>query len=231
MKIRTGADPCRTHRLAGTHLCLITLPNARGSKAQGSDMLVPSIPGYDYGKAPRSPVTLDDLKRLQSVVDFTDDDRQALHKAGELLDDEAEALVDGWRKIIGSQEHLAKWFFGPDRKPDDDYKAAVKPRFVQWVVDTFERPFDQAWLDYQEEIGLRHTPAKKNKTDGVEAPPVVPLRYLLAFAGPVIADARKHLASKQLPVDELERLHGAWTKAVILTLTLWSRPYTKQDLW
>src|SRR5262249_53678714 len=126
-----------------------------------------------------------------------------LYDAGEQLADEAEALVDGWRKIIGSQEHLSEWFFGPDRKPDD-YKA---------------------------EIALRHTPAKKNKTDGVEAPPLVPLRYVLAFAVPLLADMREHLMRKNLPVDEIERLHAAWTKAVILTLTLWSRPYTKQDWW
>lgn len=194
-------------------------------------MLAASIAGYDYGKLQRSPVTLDDFKRLQSVVGFTDDDLRSLRRAGELLADEAEALVDGWRKVIGSQEHLSEWFAGPDGKPDDDYKAAVKPRFVQWVVDTFKRPFDQNWLDYQEEIALRHTPAKKNKTDEVEAPPLVPLRYLLAFAVPVLADVRKHLLRKNLPVDEIEKLHAAWTKAVILTLTLWSRPYTKEDWW
>ena len=99
------------------------------------------------------------------------------------------------------------------------------------MIDTFKRPFDQTWLDYQEEIALRHTPAKKNKTDGVEAPPLVPLRYVLAFAVPLLADMREHLMRKNLPVDEIERLHAAWTKAVILTLTLWSRPYTKQDWW
>jgi hypothetical protein len=194
-------------------------------------MSVASIHGYDYGKVERSPVTLNEFKRLESIVGFTKDDRQALHDAGDLLADEAEALVDGWRKIIGSQEHLSEWFFGTDGKPDNDYKAAVKPRFVQWVVDTFKRPFDQSWLDYQEEIALRHTPAKKNKTDGVETPPLVPLRYVLAFAVPVLADIRKQLIRKKLPIEDIERIHAAWTKAVILTLTLWSRPYTKEDWW
>jgi hypothetical protein len=166
-------------------------------------MRAPSIPGYEYGKVQRSPVTLDDFKRLQSVVGFTEDDRQALHDTGELLAREAEGLVDGWRKIIGSQEHLSEWFLGPDGKPDDDhYKAAVKLRFVQWVVDTFQRPFDQKWLDYQEEIALRHTPVKKNMTDGAEAPPLIPLRYLLAFAVPVLADMRANLSQKDLSADE-----------------------------
>jgi hypothetical protein len=53
----------------------------------------------------------------------------------------------------------------------------------------------------------------------------------MAIAVPVIADMRERLVRKNLPVDEIERLHAAWTKAVILTLTLWSRPYTKQDWW
>jgi hypothetical protein len=88
------------------------------------------IDGYDYGAVPRSPVTLADLKRLEATCGFTDDDRQALLRASVILADNAEALVDAWRAIIGSQDHLARWFFGPDGAPDERYKAAVKPRFV-----------------------------------------------------------------------------------------------------
>ena len=84
----------------------------------------------------------------------------------------------------------------PDGKPDEAYKAAVKKRFVQWARDTCMRQRDQEWLDYQEEIRLRHTPAKKNKTEGAHAPDVVPLRHLLAFAGPAILDARPFFAKK-----------------------------------
>jgi hypothetical protein len=59
-------------------------------------------------------------------------------------------------------------------------------------ADLCRRERDQAWLDYQEEIGLRHTPAKKNKTEEAHTPDVV---------------------------------HQAWAKSVLLTLTLWMRPY------
>jgi hypothetical protein len=65
-------------------------------------MLVPSIPGYDCGNVHRSPVTFDDFRRPHSVAGFTDGDRQVLHKAGDLLNNDAEALIDGWHKIIGS---------------------------------------------------------------------------------------------------------------------------------
>ena len=88
------------------------------------------LAGYDYANVQRSPVTLADLNLLKASAGFTDRDREALRRAGDLLFAEAEALVDGWREIIGSQEHLSRWFQGLDGTPDEAYKAAVKPRFV-----------------------------------------------------------------------------------------------------
>jgi hypothetical protein len=126
---------------------------------------------------------------------------------------------------------LAKWFFGPDGKPDEAYKAAVRRRFVRWVADLCRRNRDQAWLDYQEEIGQRHTSAKKNRTDGAQTPDVVPLRYLLAFAAPVIRSMREFLDKKGHSAADVDRMHQAWTKRFLLTLTLWSRPYVRDDLW
>jgi hypothetical protein len=131
--------------------------------------------------------------------------------------------------VIGSQPHLAKWFFAPDGKPDEAYKAAVKKRFVQWVRDVVSLPHDQAWLDYQEEIGLRHTPAKKNKTEGAQTPNVVPLRYLLGFVPVVTINTRKFFDG--VPPDERRKLEDAWTKAVHLHVTLWARAYANDGLW
>jgi hypothetical protein len=190
------------------------------------------VAGYDYGNVVHSPNSLAELEELEATVGFTDRDRAALRRIGELVRaDEAEAMVDDWRKLIGSQPHLARWFFAPDQKPNESYKAAVRPRFVLWVIDLLSRPFDQAWLDYQWEIGLRHTPAKKNLTDHADTPPHVPLRYLIAFMAPVLEAMRLRLKAKELAVDEIDRLHAAWSKAVILSIALWSRPYTHPDLW
>jgi len=60
-------------------------------------------------------------------------------------------------------------------------QSSIKKRFVRWITDTVTRPFDQDWLDYQYEIGLRHSPEKKNATDQAQRPSVVSLRLLLAF--------------------------------------------------
>jgi hypothetical protein len=124
------------------------------------------IPGYDYAtpRTAHSPVTLTELRALEASVGWTDVDAAALRSAERVLTPQAEAMVDAWRAEIARQPELVRWFFGPDGKPDDHYRAAVKRRFVEWVTDACTRPHDQAWLDYQEEIGLRHTPAKKNAT-------------------------------------------------------------------
>jgi len=191
-----------------------------------------SISGYDYG-TPRSavsPVSEEELSQLEQSAGWNSEDATVLVRHADLFQAKAEAMVDSWRAVIASQPHLAHWFVGPDGKPDDAYKASVKRRFVQWVVDVALRPHDRDWLNYQHEIGLRHTPAKKNKTDGAHTPPVVPFRYLLGFV-PMVLPIRNFFTDTIQDEAELERLQDAWTKAVVLHITLWSRAYMADDLW
>ncbi len=190
------------------------------------------ILGYNFGSAQsaQSPLSMEDVEHLEETLGWTSEDEYRLWKHSDLFRAQAEHMVDSWRAVIGAQPHLSQWFAGPDGKPDDENKARVKRRFVQWVIDMATRPHDQAWLNYQEEIGLRHTPEKKNKTDGGHTPPLVPLRYLLAFV-PVVTDVRKFLESAISNPEELAAIERAWTKAVHLHVTLWSRPYTRDELW
>jgi hypothetical protein len=109
--------------------------------------------------------------------------------AGEVLADQADAMVTAWRTQIGEHPHLAIYSAHPDGTPDSEYSAASKPRFVQWVFDACTHPFDQAWLDYQHEIGLRHTREAKNRTDGADSVDHIPMRYLLASTAVVITTA------------------------------------------
>jgi Protoglobin len=191
----------------------------------------PQIPGYDFGTrtSAESPLSNEDLRNLEQAVGWTNNDRDILLKHAALFQQQAETMVDSWRSVIAAQPHLSHWFVGPDGNPDDDYKARVKRRFVQWVIDVALRPHDRTWLNYQEEIGLRHTPAKKNLTDGSHTAPLVPLRYLLGFI-PAVLPIRKFF-SASIPDDELARLETAWTRAVVLHITLWTRPYTTEGLW
>jgi hypothetical protein len=192
-----------------------------------------SVPGYDFGKpaVARSPVSLEELRHIEETIGWTEDDARVLQQYGDIFRQHAEEMVDAWRAVIASKPFLAQWFFGPDGHPDEEYKSRVKKRFVQWVLDACFRPHDQEWLDYQEEIGQRHTPDKKNKTDGARTPWFVPLRYMLAFVTTITVTSRKFFVEAGVAGDELRRLEDAWARNVQLHVTLWSRPYTIEGLW
>jgi hypothetical protein len=190
------------------------------------------IPGYGFGlpATAQSPVSTEDLQRLEQTMGWTAEDAQLLLRYSLFFQQHAEKMVDAWRAVIARQPHLSQWFFAPDGNPDEEYKTRVRRRFVRWVVDVAARPHDCAWLDYQEEIGLRHTPAKKSKTDGRHTPPLVPLRYLLGFL-PVVIEIRSFLESEISDSGELRALERAWMKAVHLHVVLWTRPYVTDGLW
>lgn len=191
------------------------------------------IPGYEFGSPslPRSPVSLDELRALEQACGFDSNAREQLRKAAVVLTGRAEDLVDIWRSVIAEHPEMRQVFFGPDGRPDETYKAAVKKRFVRWVIDSCEREHDQDWLDYQQEIGERHTPAKKNLTDGAHTACLVPLRYLIAFSGVVSTTIRPILEEGGYSGTELEEIQAAWTKSMLLHLALWARPYVGACLW
>src|SRR5699024_5242458 len=101
--------------------------------------------------------------------------------AGDVLQDQVGEILAAWYDFVGSQEHLVAAFATPAGEPIQEYLDRVRARFEQWILDVCRRRYDQTWLDYQEEIGLRHTKEKKNVTDAVESTSLVPLRYLIAF--------------------------------------------------
>jgi Protoglobin len=186
------------------------------------------IPGYTYGTdaVARSPVSLEELDLLRATLLLGDDDLAALRRSGEVLAPQVEEVLDVWYGFVGANPHLLAAFSDADGQPDQHYLAAVRRRFGRWVLDTARADYDQAWLDYQHEIGLRHTRrGTKNQTDGARAADHVPLRYLLALLVPVTTTLRPFLARGGATADEVEAMHAAWVKAVLLQVILWSHPY------
>jgi len=78
------------------------------------------------------------------------------------------------------------------------------------------------------EIALRHYRTKKNQTDGVSSVPMIPLRYMIAFIYPITATIKDFLARKGHSAADVERMHQAWFKSIVLQATLWSYPYAKE---
>ncbi len=190
----------------------------------------PSIPGYAYGTAAvsRSPVSLAEFELLKQSVLFTDDDAKALRQSYDILKDQVEAILEVWYGFVGTHPHLLAAFTGRnDGKPIHEYLSAVRKRFGQWILDTARAQYDQQWLDYQQEIGLRHHWLKKNQTDRVTAAEHVPFRYLVALVYPITFTLKPFLAKHGHAPEEVEKMYQAWVKSCLLQAILWSHPYVK----
>jgi protoglobin len=192
-------------------------------------MIKTDIPGYTYGTdtVPHSPVSLDDLQLLQSTLLLGDADLVALRRSGDLLAPRVEDILDVWYGFVSANPHLLAAFTGLDGQPNQAYLAAVRLRFGRWILDTARAEFDQAWLDYQHEIGVRHTRRGKNRTDGVQAADHIPLRYVLALLIPITTTLKPFLVEGGATPEDVEVTHQAWVKAVLLQVILWSQPYVR----
>lgn len=189
-----------------------------------------SIPGYTHGTGAiaRSPVSLAVFEQMKASVLFGEEDLTYLRMSHDVVKDQVEAILDVWYGFVGSQPHLLASFTGKaDGKPLGDYLGAVRRRFGQWILDTARAEYDQRWLDYQHEIGLRHHRTKKNHTDGAPSTDLVPFRDLFALIFPVTFTLRPFLTKGGHPADEVEKMAAAWVKSCLLQVTLWSYPYVK----
>ena len=186
------------------------------------------IPGYTYGSddVAKAHVTVEDLAQLKVSVGFTPEDERYLRLAGEVLGPQVRKIVEHWRAgIIASIPNLARHSRSLEGNPIPEYLAKSNLRFEQWILDTCLRPYDQNWIDYQQEIARRHTSVKKNQVDGVTSTPFVPLRDVLAFTAVMNETIRPYLAAAGHSEAEVEKMHRAWCKSVQLQMTLWIGPY------
>jgi Protoglobin len=190
-----------------------------------------NIPGYTHGdpSLPAAPYSLNDLEGLKKALLFTDEDVRHLRMSLPILADQTEAILDVWYGFVASTPELVVYFKNnKTAAPDGDYLNAVRKRFAQWILDTASANYDQKWLDYQYEIGRRHTTPKKNTTDGVDSVPLVHFRYLSALTIPITTTLKPFLAKKGASADDVEKMHTAWLKSVLMQTILWSYPYVRE---
>lgn len=186
------------------------------------------IPAYTYGTpaVDTSPVSLDELQALKVSVGFTGEDERFLRMAGEVLDGQTKQIVAHWRSgIIASIPNLARHSRTPEGEPNPEYLAKSNLRFEQWILDTCLRPYDQDWLNYQQEIALRHTSVKKNQADGVQSTPHVPFRDVVAFTAVLNDTIKPYLSSRGHSDRDVAGMHLAWTRSLQMQIALWTRPY------
>jgi hypothetical protein len=189
-----------------------------------------SIVGYTYGTSEvgPSPIRLSDFESMKKSALFGEEDVRQLRLSHAIVADQVEAILDVWYGFVGSNEHLVASFSAKHGgKPLPEYLSSVRKRFGKWILDTARAEYDQAWLDYQHEIGLRHHRSKKNATDGAPSTEVVPFRDLFALIFPVTFTLKPFLANQGHSPEEVDKMHAAWLKSCLLQITLWSHPYVK----
>lgn len=187
-----------------------------------------SIHGYTYGapETAASPIPLQQLKALKDSAGMTAEDERYLRLAGEVLADQTGQVVEHWRgRIISGIPNLARHSRTPAGEAIPEYAANSNLRFRQWILDTCLRPYDQDWINYQEEIARRHTSLKKNRVDGVLSTPFVPLRDIIAFIAVMNETIKPYLAAKGHAADEVDKMHLAWCKSLQLQASIWARTY------
>ena len=189
-----------------------------------------AIPGYRLNDPAlsASPLSAGEFEDLKAPLLFGPDDVAALRKAGPIVEDQIEAILDVWYGFVGGNPHLLRYFSNPETgAPVGAYLAAVRVRFGQWIRDTCRAEHDARWLAWMDEIGKRHHRVGKNRTDGATAEAHIPLRHLLALVIPISATMKPFLARTGASAAQVEAMHAAWTKSVLLQAILWSRPYVK----
>ena len=191
------------------------------------------LPGYTLGEesVPDAPISMAEFDRLQQSVMFTEEDEKHLQVAGEILEPQIDDILDLWYGFVGNHDFLLQYFAHPEGGPIDEYLDRVRARFGQWIRDTCDTPYDEAWLNYQFEIGRRHHRTKKNRTDDVDAVPNIDLRYVIAFIYPITATIRDFLDDGDHSAEEVDAMYHAWFKSVVLQVSLWSYPYVSEDDW
>jgi hypothetical protein len=202
-----------------------TLPAAHAQQQTSN-----AVPGYTYGQRTlaKAPYTMADLQALQKSLLFTDEDVKALRQSKAILADQTDAILDVWYGFVASTPELV-YFFSDAKtgKPDGPYLEAVRKRFALWILDTADASYDQNWLDWQYEIGLRHNRIKKNKTDRAPSVAQVNFRYIPALTIPITTTLKPFLAKKGASAADVEKMHAAWVKSVLMQSILWSQPYIK----
>jgi len=191
------------------------------------------IPGYLFGspEVPKLDISAEEFELLKKATMFTDDDVKYLRMAGEVLKDQIDEILDLWYGWVGSNPHLLYYFSDPKGEPIKEYLERVRKRFGQWILDTCFRSYDCDWINYAYEIGLRHHRTKKNKTDNLNSVEHIPMRYIIAFIYPITSTIKPFLAKKGHSPDEVEKMHQAWTKSVVLQVALWCYPYANKGDW
>lgn len=197
---------------------------------RGAAMTNSAIPGYAFGTTavPHSSVSLADFELMKETALFGEDDVRYLRMSRPVLVNHVDEIADAWHEYVSAHPHLGRSFVDTRTGTmEEAYVAAVRTRFRQWLLDTATADYGRAWIDWQIEIGRRHHRTHKNRTDGAHSTDNVPFRYLATTTYAFLSMLKPFLAKNGHRPADVDAMYTAWSKSLVLQVTLWCHAYVK----
>jgi hypothetical protein len=145
-----------------------------------------------------------------------------------ILADQTEAILDVWYGFVASTPELVVYFKNNKTgAPDGAYLGAVRKRFGQWI-STRPTPTTtrRGWTTSTKSACATPRPRRTRPTRPT-ACRLVNFRYLSALTIPVTTTLKPFLAKKGASAADVEKMHAAWVKSVLMQTILWSYPYVR----
>jgi len=168
-------------------------------------MLGKNIPAYHEDTQSTCPISLQEFELLKETVLWTEEDESYMHMSADILREQVENIADVWTSFISVYPHLSKNFASLEE---------LNEQIKKWILYSATASYDEKWLSQQFSKVM----------------PLKNFRYAPVLAYPLIATLKPFLCKKHLrSAEDVECMHQAWTKSVLLQLSLWSRRYVRDD--
>jgi len=190
------------------------------------------VPGYTFGQVSRAPISEKDLQLMLDSVLWTKEDEDNRKVLGDIFKKHMKEILDAIVNYVGSREYLLYYFKDKSGTTTiTEYVSNSVGRIAQWILDCCYRPLDQKFIDYQYEIGLRHTPLKKGKADNVQTVDLVHARYMVTFIFPFTAALKPFIQKEVEDFVLADKLYHTWFKLVTVCASIYIYPFVKEGWW
>lgn len=170
---------------------------------KSQSVLGKNISAYHEDTQSTCPISLQEFELLKETVLWTDEDESYMKMSAEILRDQVDNIVDVWTSFIAVYPHLTKNF--------SDLEATGE-QIKKWIMTSAESHYDEKWLSQQFANSL----------------PLQNFRFAPVLAYPLTATLKPFLVKKHTrSLEDVECMHQAWMKSVLLQLSIWSHRYVR----
>ncbi len=173
---------------------------------------------------PLSPPAAEELDLLKQMVLFSADDERALGRVWKVLAGRSDDYLDVLLGLTAAHPRLQRALTGLDGDLPAARLETARAGFRRWLATTCARPYDPSWVArLYAAVGADEAGGWGGAAPG--------FRYLNLLVYPLTATVRPFLAGGGHDGGDIERMHQAWMKSMILQATLLGRGYVPEERW